>query len=149
MPLCRSAVTCAAVLYRAVQYPALSSYAHHHNPRYHRRCHRRCHHQHHHRRRSTYRQGNARYLTPVLDLANHAAVEDGGGSVSCGASGELMLRAGRALAVGDEVLLDYQVANGPLMLATYGFLNSPTVAASATPTTQGAAQQPGYCVEAP
>ena len=137
-PLCR-ALLCSAVLCRTTKY--LPGSPNTHNPRYHHHRRRR------RRRRSAHRQGNARYLTPVLDLANHAAVEDGGGTISCGASGELMLRAGRALAVGDEVLLDYQVANGPLMLATYGFLNLSTPPSTSTQT--DIQQQPGYCVDVP
>jgi hypothetical protein len=64
-----------------------------------------------------------RWMTPVLDLANHQTCKHGGGKLESDDQGRLIFRAGKDLACGDEVTLDYQLEHDSdaRILATYGF----------------------------
>jgi len=66
--------------------------------------------------------GTERWLTPVLDLANHATASEGGGSLREDAEGKIVFRNGcKDLKVGDQVFLDYQVEDDEDLVAAYGF----------------------------
>ena len=64
---------------------------------------------------------NGRWLTPLLDMANYRPASCGGGTLSSDDQGRIVLRAGSALDIGDEVTLDYQCGDDAQMVATYGF----------------------------
>lgn len=60
------------------------------------------------------------WLTPVLDLANHSPTNPNAVLVA-GAEGELLLQATAPIARDEEILIDYQVYEDHMLLATYGF----------------------------
>lgn len=60
-----------------------------------------------------------RWLTPVFDLANHSA--ENGARLEVDDQGGLLLIAGKDLASGEEVTLDYQEDKDENLVATYGF----------------------------
>lgn len=62
-----------------------------------------------------------RWLTPVLDLANHAAAENATARLEVDAQGGLLLNATRDLVEGQQVTLDYQERKDEHLVATYGF----------------------------
>mmetsp|Transcript_17871 Transcript_17871/g.33229 ORF Transcript_17871/g.33229 Transcript_17871/m.33229 type:complete len:400 (-) Transcript_17871:157-1356(-) len=64
------------------------------------------------------RQGG-RWMTPVLDLANHSP--NANAYLEGDSQGHLLLKSHRPIACGEEVTLDYQVAHDPELVATYGF----------------------------
>ena len=60
-----------------------------------------------------------RWLTPILDLANHSP------NANCELEGDdqgrLLLRANRPIQGGEEITIDYQVYDDAKLVATYGF----------------------------
>ena len=61
----------------------------------------------------------SRWLTPILDLANHSPNPNC--QLEGDSQGRLLLKALRPMARGDEITIDYQVDQDPKLLATYGF----------------------------
>mmetsp|Transcript_26924 Transcript_26924/g.60198 ORF Transcript_26924/g.60198 Transcript_26924/m.60198 type:complete len:418 (-) Transcript_26924:454-1707(-) len=63
-----------------------------------------------------------RWLTPILDLANHKPESEGGGRLAVDSQGGLTFRNGSEhLPVGHQIFLDYQIDDDEELVAAYGF----------------------------
>lgn len=61
----------------------------------------------------------SRWLTPILDFANHS--ETPNCELAGDSEGGLLLRSLRCIPVGEAITIDYQVADDAKLVATYGF----------------------------
>jgi SET domain len=60
-----------------------------------------------------------RWMTPIFDFCNHST--DPYCRLEGDSQGNLILRAVKAIAPGEEITIDYQVADDAKLVATYGF----------------------------